>query len=136
MTRDYKDIIVAGGGTAGFITALILKANYGTNVNVKMIVPSNIGIIGVGEGSTEHFTDFRHFMGVSEEELISKTKATGKAGIKFVDWMKDKTYYHVISGDFQSIHAGDDKCAEFRIGNKMYSNYDWVPSSIINDDVE
>ena len=81
------NLIVAGGGTAGFITALILKQNYGENINVKMLIPEKIGIIGVGEGSTEHFDDFRSFMGVSVEELIAKTKATGKSGIKFVDWM-------------------------------------------------
>jgi len=130
------NLIVAGGGTAGFITALILKQNYGENINVKMLIPEKIGIIGVGEGSTEHFDDFRSFLGISVEELISKTKATGKAGIKFVDWMKDKTYYHVLSADFSSIHAADDKATEWRIANKMYENEMWVPRSIINDDVE
>ena len=130
------NLIVAGGGTAGFITALILKQNYGENINVKMLIPEKIGIIGVGEGSTEHFDDFRSFMGVSVEELIAKTKATGKSGIKFVDWMKDKTYYHVVSADFSSVHAADDKATEWRIANKMYENEMWVPRSIINDDVE
>ena len=94
------NLIVAGGGTAGFITALILKQCYGENINVKMLIPEKIGIIGVGEGSTEHFDDFRSFMGISVEELIAKTKATGKSGIKFVDWMKDKTYYHVYQQIF------------------------------------
>ena len=42
------NLIVAGGGTAGFITALILKQNYGENINVKMLIPEKIGIIGVG----------------------------------------------------------------------------------------
>ena len=129
------NLIVAGGGTAGFITALILKQNYGENINVKMLIPEKIGIIGVGEGSTEHFDDFRSFMGVSVEELIAKTKATGKSGIKFVDWMKDKTYYHVLSADFSSIHAADDKATEWRIANKMYENEMWVPKSIIDDNV-
>ena len=130
------NLIVAGGGTAGFITALILKKNFAENINIKMLIPEKIGIIGVGEGSTEHFDDFREFMNISVEELISKTKATGKAGIKFVDWMRDKTYYHVVSGDFQSIYAADDKAYEWRIGNKMYENDMWVPKSILDDNVE
>ncbi len=137
MTRDYKDIIVAGGGTAGFITALILKANYGTNVNVKMIVPSNIGIIGVGEGSTEHFDQFRQFLQINEEELLKETKGSLKAGIKFENWMKDKTYYHVLSADFKyTLGADENKIVEFNAMTGETDNAKWMPRCFIDDTVQ
>ena len=45
-----NSITIVGGGTAGLVTALILKTRL--KVKIKAIVPSNIGIIGVGEGTT------------------------------------------------------------------------------------
>ena len=89
-------IVVAGGGTAGFITALILKKRL--NVDITMIVPSDVGIIGVGEGSTEHFDTFRQFMGWSIEDIIRKTGATIKAGIMFKNWTSND-YLHSILED-------------------------------------
>lgn len=89
-------IVIAGGGTAGFITALILKKRL--DVDITMIVPSDIGIIGVGEGSTEHFDTFRQFMGWSIEDVIRKTGATIKAGIMFKNWTSND-YLHSILED-------------------------------------
>ena len=63
----FKNIIVAGGGTAGFISALVLKRKFGKNINVKMLVPDKIGIIGVGEGSTEHFDELRKFLDLAKK---------------------------------------------------------------------
>ena len=56
------EIIVLGGGTAGYVTALILKEKYREKVNIKIIKSKDIGIIGVGEGTTEHWDDFLKFI--------------------------------------------------------------------------
>ena len=49
-------ITIVGGGTAGLVTALLIKER--TSYNVRVIKSDKIGIIGVGEGSTEHWEDF------------------------------------------------------------------------------
>ena len=49
------EIIVLGGGTAGYVSALILKERFRETINIKVIKSKDIGIIGVGEGSTEHW---------------------------------------------------------------------------------
>ena len=56
-------ICVVGGGTAGFVAALILKKSYLILQLILLEVPK-IGTIGVGEGSTEHWSAFMDFMGI------------------------------------------------------------------------
>jgi tryptophan halogenase len=89
-----KNIIIVGGGPAGYISALILKTRF-KDINIKIIKSNKIGIIGVGEGSTEHWKEFLRFVGINEYDLIKKTDATLKCGIMFKDWGK-KDYLHSV----------------------------------------
>lgn len=86
-------ILVVGGGTAGFISALILK-NY-LDVQVDVVYSKTIGSIGVGEGSTEHFTTFMNFCGIKNEEIICETDATYKCALVFDNWT-EKPYMHNV----------------------------------------
>ena len=89
-----KKIIIVGGGTAGLIAALILKTQL-NGVQFQIIKSDKIGIIGVGEGSTEHFKEFMNVCNISEKELIQKTDATFKYGVMFKGWTP-KDYLHYI----------------------------------------
>jgi tryptophan halogenase len=93
-----KKLIVLGGGTSGLIAALILKSRF-SQMQISVIKSSEIGIIGVGEGSTEHWTTFMKICGISVNELVKETDATFKTGIKFVNWNGDGDYY------FHSLHS-------------------------------
>ena len=57
-----KKICIVGGGTAGLVTALILKTRF-SSLQIDIIKSDKIGIIGVGEGSTEHWKEFANFVG-------------------------------------------------------------------------
>jgi len=87
-----KSALVLGGGTAGLVSALILKSLY-QKLDVTIVKSSDIGIIGVGEGSTEHWSEFMSICGISVNELVNETDATYKTGIKFVNWNGDNDYY-------------------------------------------
>lgn len=89
---------VIGGGTAGFVAALIMKARYPT-MDITMVKSSKIGIIGVGEGSTEHWLEFMRFVGITHQDVIQKCGATFKSGIMFKDWI-DEDYLHSVHEDF------------------------------------
>ena len=83
--KNIKSIGIVGGGSAGLVAALILKTQF-PYTQIDIIRSSNIGIIGVGEGSTEHWTDFMNFVNISYQEVIQECDATFKSGIMFKGW--------------------------------------------------
>lgn len=83
----YKKILILGGGTAGWMTANILAkrwAQYG--VEVALLESSDIGIIGVGEGSTPQLKSFFDYLEIDEREWMPACNATYKNGIGFRNW--------------------------------------------------
>lgn len=96
--------IILGGGTAGLITAIILKKKI-PHLNITLIKSDSIGIIGVGEGSTEIFKHFQETIaGLDLGELIEETAATYKVGIKFTNWNGDgKHYFHSVIGNIHHL---------------------------------
>ena len=95
-----KHITILGGGTAGLVTALILKQSYPLD-SISIIESDEIGIIGVGEGSTEHWRHFLDYCRIDTASLVRETDATLKKGIKFENWNGDgKSYFHALSDSF------------------------------------
>ena len=78
-------ILIVGAGTAGFVSALILKTRF-PNIDITIVRSKNIGIIGVGEGTTEHWHHFMQMVGIDPTTLINRTDATLKYGVMFEDW--------------------------------------------------
>lgn len=97
--KNVKSILVAGGGTAGLISAIILKKKL--DINIDVVHSKNIGIIGVGEGSTEHWKEFMQFVGIDQHTLIKETNATFKVGILFEKW-GSKDYLHSVASPLDS----------------------------------
>jgi len=102
----YKFTIV-GGGTAGLVSAIILKQRL--NCDVTVIKSDKIGIIGVGEGSTEHWDDFMAVAGINFNELIKEADCTVKLGVYFEGWTKEP-YFHNVT-DFSKIQTGQQQSA-------------------------
>ena len=85
MIREINNIAIVGGGTAGLVTALILQKKF-EDMSIDIIRSEKIGIIGVGEGSTEHWSEFMKFIGIDTRTLVRETDASFKSGIMFQDW--------------------------------------------------
>jgi thioredoxin reductase len=79
------NLIIVGGGTAGWLTALYLN-RISPDYNITLIESEEIGILGAGEGSVPVFPYFLYNLGISEEEIIKETNATFKSGISFENW--------------------------------------------------
>lgn len=81
----YRRIGIIGGGTAGFLTALALRARF-PHLDVTLIESSAIPIIGVGEATAPHIVPFLHqFCGIDVHEFYEQVRPTWKLGIRF-DW--------------------------------------------------
>lgn len=110
-------IVIAGGGTAGWLAALMIKKVQGDSHEVMLIESSKIGIIGAGEGSTGFLTDIiqgnNWNYGCDEIDFIKSCNATVKLGIKHKDWKhKGHSYIAPIDGsatqglsDYITLHA-------------------------------
>jgi len=118
-----KTILVAGAGTAGLVTALILRKKL--NIQVDVVHSKTIGIIGVGEGSTEHWRDFMDFIGIDQQDLIRECDATYKCGIMFENW-GDKNYLHSVAPPFNKKFAQ----YSYVYGRQIASNSPFVVSDI------
>jgi tryptophan halogenase len=89
-----KNIIVLGGGTAGYFTALYLRKNF-PNFSITLIESKEIGIIGVGEATTPNVIDFLYSININPIHLIKNINGTIKNGISFENWNGDnKKYFH------------------------------------------
>ena len=104
MNKDIKSIAIVGGGTAGFVSALILKKTY-PNLRIDIIRSTKIGTIGVGEGSTEHWSVFMDYVGIQTAELINECDSTFKTGIMFEDWAT-KPYLQSVHSPFVADTLG------------------------------
>jgi tryptophan 7-halogenase len=77
-------VIVLGGGSAGFLAALALKSKH-PDLQVTVIRSKDIGIIGVGEGSTAVLTRFLHdYIRVGTRKFFEVAQPTWKLGLRFL----------------------------------------------------
>lgn len=94
MQQPFK-IIIVGGGTAGWMTAAAISSLYKdrSRFQIVLIESEDIGSVGVGEATLPSIKMFNDQLGISEPEMMRRTNATFKLGIKFVDWGKLNTSY-------------------------------------------
>jgi tryptophan halogenase len=98
MNKDkIQNVIVVGGGTAGWMTSSLLAKVLGKTLNITLVESDKIGIIGVGEATIPPIVNFNSAIGIDEKEFVKATKGTIKLGIAFNHWNKDgDSYMHAF----------------------------------------
>jgi tryptophan halogenase len=88
MKMDSGDILIVGGGTAGWLTAAFLAKHLGGagGIRITLIESSEIPTIGVGEGTFPTIAKTLSTLGIDEAAFMRGSGAAFKQGIKFVDW--------------------------------------------------
>lgn len=110
-----KNILIVGGGTAGWMAASLLN-HYLNQTNtpvqhwqITLVESPQIGIIGVGEGSTPQLKRLFDELGISEAEWMNACSASFKNGISFIDWTEhtaSNRYFHPFPSPFDRQTAG------------------------------
>jgi tryptophan 7-halogenase len=130
-------IVIAGGGTAGWMTAAALSNALGDVIDLTLVESDAIGTIGVGESTIPPMALFNRLIGINEADFMRATQATFKLGINFENW-KDvgETYFHSFGvtgkdhwiAGFQHFwmhgltqgheHSYDDYCLELKAAHE------------------
>jgi len=104
MLRPLQNIVIVGGGTAGWLTAGVIAARHQGRIekgtfSVTLIESPNVPIIGVGEGTWPTLRTTLEKMGVSETDLFRHCDAAFKQGARFARWTtgaENDGYYHPL----------------------------------------
>ena len=106
--RPKQRVVIAGGGTAGWVTAAALSSQIGKLIDITLVESDQIGAIGVGEATIPTHCSFHHTIGVDEAEFMRATGATFKLGISFENWgaLGDK-YIHAFGKIDKSTWMAD-----------------------------
>jgi tryptophan halogenase len=90
-----KNIVIVGGGTAGWMAAAAFSKVLGADYAVRLIESEEIGTVGVGEATVPHLKAFNNLLEIDEIEFVKQVQGTFKLGIQFNDWGKiGDSYIH------------------------------------------
>ena len=90
---QIKKVVIAGGGTAGWMTAALISKTMGKVLDIRLVESEEIGTVGVGEATIPTLVTFHRLLGVNEQEFMSAVQATFKLGIAFENWREAGHHY-------------------------------------------
>ncbi|MBY6129316.1 tryptophan 7-halogenase [Qipengyuania aquimaris] len=95
--QDPFKIVIAGGGTAGWMAASLLARFSPAHFQIELVESETIGTVGVGEATIPQIRHFNQALGIDEAEFLRETKGSFKLGIAFDGWMGDgHSYMHAF----------------------------------------
>lgn len=88
-------IVIAGGGTAGWVAAATFARFLGDSASITLVESDEIGTVGVGEATIPQIHNLIIGLGLDQADFLRRTNATFKLGIEFADWTAvGQSYMH------------------------------------------
>jgi tryptophan halogenase len=109
VTHDARlsNIVIVGGGSAGWMAAAALSHALELPITIRLIESEDIGTVGVGEATVPHLRAFNETLRIPEADFVRAVRGTFKLGIQFVDWGSvGSRYVHgfgTIGHDYRSL---------------------------------
>src|SRR5262245_21248429 len=88
-----KKVVIAGGGTAGWVTAMALSKQSGALLDITLVESEEIGTARVGESTVLPITTFHNLLGIDEREFMRECAATFKVAIWFENFGRIGDWY-------------------------------------------
>ncbi|PKG85894.1 tryptophan halogenase [Colwellia sp. 75C3] len=96
-TNKVKKVVIAGGGTAGWMAAAAISKLLGKNLDITLVESDDIATIGVGEATIPTLQYFHQLLNINEAEFLKETHGTFKLGISFEGWRDvNQDYLHAF----------------------------------------
>jgi tryptophan halogenase len=88
-----RKVVIAGGGTAGWVSAMALSQQFGELLDITLVESEEIGTVGVGESTVPPIVAFHRILGIDEREFMRECAATFKVAIWFENFGKLGSWY-------------------------------------------
>jgi tryptophan halogenase len=86
--ENVQNVVVVGGGTAGWTAAASIARLIGANLKVTLVESDAIGTVGVGEATIPAFIALHRLLKIDEADFLSRVQGTFKLAISFENWRK------------------------------------------------
>ncbi|MER5931174.1 tryptophan halogenase family protein [Streptomyces sp. NPDC002054] len=125
-TRNPENVVIVGGGVAGWMTASYLKAAFSDRISITLIESgSDAAAAGPLSGDETTFSDFGRFfdfLGLAEEDWMPACNAAYKLAVRVQDWNRPgQHFYHPFE---QTRSAGGFPLTEWWLHNGPSGRFD------------
>lgn len=93
LPGQIRKVVIAGGGTAGWLAATALAHQFRDRLDITLIESEQIGTVGVGESTVPPIRTFHRFLQIDEQEFLRAVAGTFKLSISFENWRRPGERY-------------------------------------------
>jgi tryptophan halogenase len=127
-----NEILILGAGSAGLMAALALQRKLPA-VKVRIVRSPEIGVIGVGEGTTPLFPQFLfNYLGLDRSTFYRDAEPTFKLGGRFLNWGPRPHFDYPFESTYDTQMPGMSRL------NAWYADWDFshcnVPCAMMATD--